>query len=283
MASFLCPPGFAGPRGLRAIVREGSAVAEAARYVARSAKQRLAGDDTPYASRHPVPGLAPVVLVPGFLAGDGSLGLMARHLRGLGHRTYRSAMYANVGCTRTASEALEERIEAIAHKRGRRVSVVGHSLGGLMARSVAARRPDLVGSIVTLGSPLLAPGAAHRVLLFDLALLVRLQRAGLGSMMGEDCTSGECARESWEQARQRLDASVQFTSVFSRRDGIVDWRGCLDPQARTVEVGTSHVGMAFDPIVLDIVARALAPQQSAQAPRLRPLATPSGVPGASAG
>ena len=68
MAGFLCPPGYAGPRGLRAIAREGSAVTEAARFVRRSARDRLARRDTPYALRTPPTGLAPVVLVPGFMA-----------------------------------------------------------------------------------------------------------------------------------------------------------------------------------------------------------------------
>ena len=110
-----------------------------------------------------------------------------------------------------------------------------------------------------MGSPMLAPGAAHPILLFDLELLTRLQRAGLGGLMGEDCTSATCARESWEQARVPLrPRACSFTSVFSRRDGIVDWRSCLDPQAETVEVRTSHLGMAFDPVVLDVVTDALA-------------------------
>lgn len=283
MAAFLCPPGFAGPRGVRAIVREGSVLTEAVRYLSRSARDTLLGDPAPYATRHPEPGLAPVVLVPGFMAGDGSLRLMARHLRERGHRTYRSAIHTNVGCTRDVGEALERRVEEVAGKRGRRVCVVGHSLGGLLARGVAARRPDLVESIVTLGSPLLAPGAAHRVLLLDLAVVVRLQRAGVGRMMGADCTSGECARESWEEARRPLDPSVAFTSVFSRRDGIIDWRGCLDPLARTVEVSTSHLGMAFDPTVLEVVGAALA---RTRAPDDRPVsgpASPPAAPGGSAG
>ena len=174
--------------------------------------------------------------MPGFMAGDGTLGLMSRHLRGLGYRTYRSMMHANVGCTQEASEALERRIEAIALKRGRKVTIVGHSLGGLMARGLAGRRPDLVDGIVTLGSPILAPGAAHPLLLLDLKVLTGLQRAGIGKVMGEDCTSGECARLSWEQAQVRLRREVSFTSVYSRRDGIIDWRSCLDPQAKPVEV-----------------------------------------------
>jgi triacylglycerol lipase len=257
LGSFLCPPGYSGPRGVRAIARESSVVSEAVRSVRRSASDRVSRRHTPYALRAPEHALEPVVLVPGFLAGDGSLGLMSRHLRALGYRTYRSTMRANVGCSQAASEALERRIEAIALKRGRPVTIVGHSLGGLLARGLAGRRPDLVGGIVTLGSPILAPGAAHPVLLFDLAVVIRLQRAGLGRMMGSDCTSGDCARLSWEQARVPLTGEVSFTSVFSRRDGIIDWRSCLDPQAAAVEVSTSHLGMAFDPVVLDVVADTL--------------------------
>jgi triacylglycerol lipase len=284
LGSFLCPPGYSGPRGVRAIARETRVVGEAARFVRRSASDRVSRRHTPYALRAPERGLEPVVLVPGFLAGDGSLALMSRHLRALGYRTYRSTMHANVGCTQSASEALERRIEAIALKRGRKVTVVGHSLGGLLARGLAGRRPDLVEGIVTLGSPILAPGAAHPILLFDLAVIIRLQRAGLGRMMGSDCTSGDCARLSWEQARVPLTGEVAFTSVFSRRDGIIDWRSCLDPQAAAVEVSTSHLGMAFDPIVLDAVADTLAANRERRARLVsRASARLAAVPDVSAG
>lgn len=257
LGAFLCPPGYEGPRGLRAIARESSAVVEGARLVRRTAGDRLRGRGTPYASLTPLRSLDPVVLVPGFMAGDSSLTLMSRHLRTLGFRTYRSTMHANVGCTQEASYALERRVEAIAIRRERKVSVVGHSLGGLLARGIAVRRPDLVEAIITLGSPLLAPGAIHPVLAFDLAVVIALRRAGLGGMMGDDCTSGDCARLSWEQSREDLAASVAFTSIFSRRDGVVDWRGCLDPGAETVEVRTSHLGMAIDPVVFDVVTSTL--------------------------
>jgi pimeloyl-ACP methyl ester carboxylesterase len=258
-------------------------MSEAARFVARSAHDRLQKRSTPYAMRAPEHGLEPVVLIPGFMAGDGTLGLMSRHLRGLGYRTYRSTMHANVGCTVEASETLERRIEMIALKRGRKVTLVGHSLGGLMARGLAGRRPDLIDGIVTMGSPILAPGAAHPILLFDLRMVTRLQRAGLGRMMGEDCTSGECARQSWEQSRVPLVPGVAFTSVFSRRDGIIDWRSCLDPQAKTVEVSTSHLGMAFDPVVLDVVARTLAANRARRERAVSPPARLTVVPDASAG
>ena len=112
LAEFLCPPGFAGPSGLRAIAREGSALSEAARFVRRSRDDRHRRDAQPWAARTAARDLQPVVLVPGFMAGDASLALMARHLREVGHRTYRSRMHANVGCTQAAGESLERRIEA---------------------------------------------------------------------------------------------------------------------------------------------------------------------------
>ena len=283
LGAFLCPPGYKGPTGLRAIAREGSAVVEAARLIRRTADDRARRRRSPYASLTPLRSVEPVVLVPGFMAGDSTLMLMSRHLRKLGYRTYRSTMHANVGCTQEASYALERRIEAIAIKRERKVSIVGHSLGGLLARGIAARRPDLVDGIITMGSPMLAPGAIHSVLAFDLSVVIALRRAGLGGMMGDDCTSGDCARLSWEESRQKLDASVAFTSIFSRRDGVIDWRGCLDPGAKTVEVGTSHLGMAIDPVVFDVVSSTL--EANRERGQARPVteATLTAVPVATAG
>jgi len=197
--------------------------------------------------------------VPGFLAGDSSLGPMSRTLRHLGFRTYRADVRANVGCTMSAAAQLEERIAEVARRRGSRVRVVGHSLGGMLARGVAARRPDLVAGIVTMGSPVLAPGAHHVSLARSVEVLVRLNRAGVRGLMAEDCVAGACARESFDQARAPMPEGVDFTAIFSRRDGIVDWRACLDPAARAVEVRSSHVGMAFDPVVIAAVSAALRP------------------------
>lgn len=273
LGAFLSPPGYEGPCGLRAIARESSAVVEGARLAHRLVGDRFRPRRAPYGEAAEVRGEDPVVLVPGFMAGDSSLLLMSWHLRKAGYRTYRSTMHANVGCTRDASSALERRIEAIATKRQRKVSVVGHSLGGLLARGVAVRRPDLVEGIVTMGSPMLAPGAVHPLLAFDLAVVIALGRAGLGAMMGDDCTSGACARLSWEQLREELQPSVAFTSIFSRRDGVVDWRGCLDPGARTVEVRSSHLGMAIDPLVFDVVAATLRTHREDRRPSRAPQVT----------
>jgi pimeloyl-ACP methyl ester carboxylesterase len=201
-----------------------------------------------------------VLLVPGFLAGDSSLALMGLALRREGLRTYRSRIRANVGCTLDAAALLEMRLESIAARRGTKVRIVGHSLGGMLARGVAARRPDLVSGIVTMGSPVLAPAAHHVTLSASVDVLVRLSRAGMPRLMSEDCVGGACARQSFEEGRSPLPAGVRFTAVYSRRDGVVDWRACIDPAAEAVEVTASHVGMAVDPRVIDVVLAALRPR-----------------------
>jgi len=255
LGTFLHPDGFDRPRVV-AVLREGSVVGEAGRHLAWAAGDRRQRRGTPYASRGALRG-EPVVLVPGFLAGDLSLLPMARALRRRGFRTYRSSINANIGCTRVATAELEARLESIAHRRGSRVQVVGHSLGGMLARGLAVRRPDLVSGIVTLGSPMLAPAAHHASLTASVDVLVRLSRAGVPGLMAEDCVAGACARTSFEESREPVPVEVAFSAVYSRRDGIVDWRACVDPQAQAVEVRASHVGMAIDPRVIEAVAAAL--------------------------
>ena len=76
------------------------------------------------------------------------------------------------------------------------------------------------------------------------------------------------ARASFEETHRPLDPEVGFTAIYSRRDGIVDWKACLDPAAITIEVSTSHVGMALDPVVFDRVREALAGQRLSRASRV---------------
>ncbi len=92
---------------------------------------------------------------------------------------------------------------------------------------------------------------------------MRLSRAGLPGLMSEDCVAGHCARESFEESQQPLPAGVSFTAIYSKRDGIVDWRACVDPIATPVEVTASHVGMAVDPTTIEQVVAALLRHQAA--------------------
>ena len=161
-----------------------------------------------------------------------------------------------MGCIDEGTQALERRLERVAAKRERKVTVVGHSLGGMMARGLAARRPDLVAGIVTMGSPMMAPGAAHDVLMHAVRGLKRLERLGL-RVLGTDCTEGGCALRMWDESRRPLPDGFPNTSIYSPRDGIADWRACIDPAGQAREVRSSHTGMALDPGVIDIVTETL--------------------------
>jgi pimeloyl-ACP methyl ester carboxylesterase len=250
VADFLLPEGFAVP-GRRAVLREVRVVGEAGRLAWTRLGERVCGGPEHVADA------APVVLVPGFLAGDASLTALARALRARGHRTYRSGIHANVDCTARALGQLESRLEAVAERRGRRSTVVGHSLGGLLARGLAVRRPDLVAGIVTLGSPMLAPGAHHVALRRSLDTVVRLSRVGVPGLMARECVAGDCARTSFDESRLPVPDDVSFTAVYSRRDGIVDWRACIDPLGTAVEVRSSHLGMVVDPAAIRAVCDAV--------------------------
>ena len=256
LAPFLLPDGFTKPRA-RAVLQEASVLAEAGRYALATRAARRARRATPYSGRRTVRTSDPVILVPGFMAGDATLAFMSRTLRQRGFRTYRSHIRANVGCTLNVAAELESRLESIVLRRGTRVQIVGHSLGGMLARGLAVRRPDLVSGIVTMGSPMLAPGAHHAALSFGVDVLVRLSRAGVPGLMSEECVAGTCARQGWDESREPVPDDVAFTAIYSKRDGICDWRACIDPAAIAVEVTASHVGMAVDPRVIDQVTEAL--------------------------
>jgi len=264
LAPWLLPAGYGRP-ALAALLREGSVVTEAGRLAVHRGAHRHTRRRTPYTERSALRAAEPVLLIPGFLAGDWTLTAMARELRGSGFRTYRSQIHANVGCTLGAALGIETRLEQIADRRGARVQVVGHSLGGMIARGLAARRPDLISGIVTMGSPMRAPAAHHAVLTRGVRLLNRLADAGLPGLMSEDCVAGECAHLSFTESQQPLRADVTMTNVYSRRDGIVDWRACIDPGGTPVEVRASHVGMAVDPRVIDVVTAALERRETAAA------------------
>jgi pimeloyl-ACP methyl ester carboxylesterase len=202
----------------------------------------------------------PVLLIPGFMAGDGSLALMTRWLRGLGYRTHRAGIRSHVDCSAVVCKGLEERLEQMADKAGQRVAIVGQSRGGIAARALGVMRPDLVSGIVTLGSPVRNMFAIHPVVLGGIGLMGALHLAGFKHTLGPRCLRGECCR-AFRDALSSPDfpTDVGYTAVFSKHDGIVDWRSCLDPVAEEhVEVSSSHCGMAVHPDVFTVVGRSLA-------------------------
>jgi triacylglycerol lipase len=200
----------------------------------------------------------PVLLIPGFMAGDGSLALMGHWLRRTGHRTSRAGMIANVDCSGAVVERLEKRLERVVREQGRRAAIVGQSRGGGVAKVLASRRPELVAGIVTLGSPQVEPLAVHPLVRAQVRTVASLGALGAPGLFKTSCLDGECCSDFWERQRGSLPRGVGYVSVYSESDGVVDWRACLDPAADShVEVRTSHCGMAVHPSVWRAVADAL--------------------------
>ena len=213
----------------------------------------------------------PVLLIPGFLAGDGSLALMSRWLRRCGYRPSRAGMIANVDCSGAAVSRLERRLERLAAEQGRRAAIVGQSRGGSLAKALARRRPDLVCGIVTLGSPELDPLAVHPMVRLQLEAVSRLGSLGAPRLFKRSCLDGECCASFWDALAAPAPRGVGFVSVYSRTDGIVEWRACLAPGAEHVQVDASHIGMAVNPAVWRAVADALDRFRRASA-RVKPAA-----------
>ncbi len=200
----------------------------------------------------------PVLVLPGFTADDRSTVQLRALLRRLGYRAYGWKLGANLGPTRHIVGGMSERLEAILRReQGRSVSIVGWSLGGIFARELSRNYPDQVRQVVTLGSPIrMVPGdrsAASGV--WD--SLQRLHDPEAVAMMSE---------------RDRPPLPVPTTSVYTRTDGVVHWRTCLEtrgPLAENVEVFGSHCGLGFNPSVALVVTDRLA-QPAGEWRRFRP-------------
>jgi hypothetical protein len=208
----------------------------------------------------------PVLLIPGFLAGDGSLGQMTQWLRRTGHRTSKAGIRSNIDCSNNAVERLGERLEVMAEARGQRVAIIGQSRGGNFAKVLAVRHPDLVSGIVTLGSPQLDPFAIHPLVRMQVFAVGTLGTIGLRGFFKHSCRTGECCERFWEDLHSPLRSDVGYLSVYSKLDGIVDWRACLDPHAEHLEITASHCGMAVSPRAYRAVAQALSEFREAGAP-----------------
>jgi triacylglycerol lipase len=225
--------------------------------------------------RGPDPGLGggrPVLLVPGFLAGDGSLSMMTGWLRRSGFRARRTGIRMNVNCSAAALRAIELRMEAIVKASGRPMAIVGQSRGGTLARALAVRRPELVDTVVTLGSPQLEPLAVHPLVLLQVGAVGALGTLGVPGLFSRRCWDGECCADFRDSFEQPFPDGIRYVSIYSRSDGIVDWHACLDPAAEHVEIESSHIGMAVSVAAYRAVADALSTSGTASAGGELPLA-----------
>lgn len=199
----------------------------------------------------------PVLLIPGFLTGDPSLATLTGWLRRVGYRTRKAGIRLNVACSGDAVSRLEERLEELTAARGP-VTIIGQSRGGTFAKALAVRRPELVSGIVTVGAPVVAPLAVHPVIRLQILALGALGTVGAPGLFRHSCLAGDCCSTFSEELAGAVPDGVGYVAVYSRSDGIVDWRSCLDPAAdEHVEVKASHCGMCLNAETYRTIASAL--------------------------
>ena len=182
-----------------------------------------------------------VLFAPGYGTSDRSTDLPRAILRRLGHEVHGWGQGRNQGRFGTVLPKLVARVEELAERSGEPVHLIGWSLGGVFVREVARNRPDLVAQLITMGTPVVG-GPQHTAL-----------RRRFSETTTEKIAAGI------EEANAR-PIRVPLTVIYSKNDGVVAWRACLDRDtagADHVEVRSTHLGLGLDPDVLTAVQTAL--------------------------
>ncbi len=205
----------------------------------------------PLLSRSPKGDGHPVLVLPGLVASDLSTRVLRRFLRERGYYVHGWELGRNLGLRDGVEKALFERLDALNQRHGQKVSLVGWSLGGLYARVLAKHNPDVVRSVITLGSPFAgSPRSTNAWRVYEWA-------------------SGQKSDDPQAHERLRGTLKMPATSIYSRTDGIVAWPSSIDeesPISENIEVYASHLGLGVNPAVLYAVADRLAQPEGAWKP-----------------
>lgn len=189
-----------------------------------------------------------VLVIPGFAASDGSTAILRRYLAWLGYEAHGWSLGLNLGARTVGlhTEILIERFDQLWATAGRKLHVIGWSMGGIMARMLSRARPDAIEQLILLGAPFTGNPRANRAW--------KLYERISGHSLSHPVTQAQVVQS-------RLAPPVRSTSIYSKSDGIVAWSCCLEPAAgntRNIEVDAVHCALGFDARVLRLVAEMLA-------------------------
>ncbi len=199
-----------------------------------------------------------VIVVPGFMGTDLYLQEIYWWLKRVGYRSYLSRIGRNAECLDLLVDRLSATIDRAYSETGSKVHLIGHSLGGILATSAATIKSDRVASVITLGSPF--RGIRSHPMVLGMAQVVR-QRIKREQAHTDPpaCYTGYCTCDAVKALQVPLPDSISRTAIFTKSDGIVDWRYCkYDDPAVDFEVIGTHAGLVFNPYVYQLIATRLA-------------------------
>jgi pimeloyl-ACP methyl ester carboxylesterase len=195
----------------------------------------------------------PVLVLPGLVASDSSTRPLRGFLKNRGYQVSGWRQGRNLGLRAGVQHAMTGLVRELSDASGRKVSLVGWSLGGLYARQLAKMMPDRVRSVITLGSPFAGhPKATNAWRVYEMA-------SGRSADEQDDRFGGSLAEAP----------PVPTTAIFSRTDGICAWQGCVEKtsaMSESIEVESSHCGMGHHPAAVYAVADRLAQPEGKWAP-----------------
>lgn len=206
----------------------------------------------PFLRRLPKGDGHPVIVFPGFLASEFSTRPLRGLLEDLGYEAYDWGLGRNLHFNPRREVQMRELLENVYKEHGRKVSLIGWSLGGVFAREIAKYHPNYVRQVISLGSPMSGTRHAPRIAAIFEALNGR---------------PTEATKKRFDVLRD--SPPVPTSSIYSKSDGIVHWEGSVQnkaPQAENIEVPVSHLGLGVSPIVMSILANRLAQKEGEWSP-----------------
>lgn len=197
----------------------------------------------------------PVIVIPGFLGTDGTTNSLRKILSEIGYETHGWGLGQNKVFTDDRIEELAGRIKELHAQNGRKVSLIGWSMGGLFAREVAKKYPELVRCVITMGSPV--SGQFNHTFAYKIYKRI----------------NGEPTPEEEEYYKTLINPPpVPTTSIYSKSDGIVAWRNSMQakgPLTENIRIRASHSGMGVNPAVITVIADRLSQKEGDWRPYVR--------------
>jgi pimeloyl-ACP methyl ester carboxylesterase len=210
----------------------------------------LAGKGVPHGDGRPV------LVLPPAIAGDWLMPVMLSWLRRLDYTAHTSQISLHVDCSDRTMARVLPRVEEIAANG--KVTLLGHSRGGLLARALMTARPDLVERVITLASPLHEPFAVTNLTLAKAATIARSRLQKDPARLNMGCLTQACACTYGRFFRKELTPDLPpLIALFTRHDEVVRWQACLEDGARNIEVRGTHLGVLASRNVYTTIAHAL--------------------------